>query len=125
VEYFIAMDCNQHKVPKLILQPFVENAFFHAFPEGKKGSIQVFARRDKDCLRFDIIDNGIGIEKKKLQSLQKKEGQKGEHFTGIGVENVDDRIKMIYGIDYGIQILSEEKRGTTITILLPADMKKI
>lgn len=125
VEYFIAMDCNQYKVPKLILQPFVENAFFHAFPEGKKGSIQVFARRDKDCLRFDIIDNGIGIEKKKLQLLQKKEGQKGEHFTGIGVENVDDRIKMIYGKDYGIKILSEEKRGTTITILLPADMKKI
>ena len=121
VEYFVAMDCHQYKVPKLILQPFVENSFFHAFPEGQRGSIQVFVRQGEGCLRFDIIDNGIGIEKKKLQSIQKKEKQKGEHFTGIGVGNVDDRIKMIYGKDYGIKIVSEEKRGTTITILVGKD----
>ena len=57
----------------------------------EKGSIQVFARQDKDCLRFDSINNGIGIEEKTAVTSKERRA-KGEHFTGIGVENVDDRI---------------------------------
>ena len=51
--------------------------------------------------------------------IRGKIGQKTEHFTGIGVNNVDNRIKMIYGMDYGINIVSQENEGTKITILLP------
>ena len=54
-----------------------------------------------------------------LSALRSKKDKKSEHFTGIGINNVDDRIKLIYGMDYGINIVSEEEKGTTITILLP------
>lgn len=119
VEYFVAPDCLQYKLPKLILQPFVENAFFHAFPEGRTGFINVFVKEENGQLRFDIVDNGVGINQETLLSIRNKEKLKGEHFTGIGVNNVDDRIKMIYGMNYGINIISEKDQGTSITILFP------
>lgn len=119
VEFFVAVSCREYKLPKLILQPFVENAFFHGFPEGKRGNIQIFSKTDGEYIRFDIVDDGIGMNAEKLMSIQRKGSHKGEHFTGIGVNNVDDRIKMIYGVDYGINIISGENEGTTVTIKLP------
>lgn len=65
------------------------------------------------------MDDGIGMNAEKLMALKNKDGHKGEHFTGIGINNVDDRVKMIYGVDYGINIISEENQGTTVTIRLP------
>ena len=97
----------------------MENAFFHAFPEEKSGYIHIFVRKEKSHLRIDIKDNGIGIKQEKVLAFQNKKELKREHFNGIGVNNVDDRIKLIYGQEYGIQIESEEGRGTTITILIP------
>lgn len=119
VEYYTLARCLEYKVPKLILQPFVENAFFHGFPEGKKGTIQVSVRTDRQYLRFDIEDDGVGMTTEKLLHIREKETEKGGHFTGIGVNNVDNRIKMIYGTDYGINIVSEEDKGTKITIRIP------
>ena len=119
VEFFVPLGCGSYKVPKLILQPFVENAFFHAFPEGRQGSIQIFVKESEGYLKFRIEDDGVGMDMKKLMSLKNKDRKKGEHFTGIGINNVDDRIKMIYGMDYGINIISQEGKGTTVTIHLP------
>lgn len=119
VEFFVPPQCGGYKLPKLILQPFVENAFFHGFPEGKKGTIQIFVKKEGGYLRFDIVDDGIGMNAEKLMALKNKDGHKGEHFTGIGINNVDDRVKMIYGVDYGINIISEENQGTTVIIRLP------
>lgn len=119
VEFFVLPQCEEFEVPKLILQPFVENAFFHAFPEGRSGTIQIFVKEEKNNIRFDIVDNGVGIESGRLLTLNQKEQPKSEHFTGIGIGNVDDRIKLIYGQDYGINIISREGRGTTVTLVLP------
>lgn len=119
VEFFVLPQCESYEIPKLILQPFVENAFFHAFPEGGGGTIQIFVKEERDNLRFDIVDNGVGIKTEQLIALNNKEKQKSEHFTGIGIDNVDDRIKLIYGMDYGINIRSLEGKGTTITLVLP------
>lgn len=119
VEFYVSDSCRDCLVPKLILQPFVENAFFHAFPEGMTGEISVFVKEERHYLRFDIMDNGIGMGTETLSALRSKKDKKSEHFTGIGINNVDDRIKLIYGMDYGINIVSEEEKGTTITILLP------
>ena len=119
VEFFVAAQCSGYKVPKLILQPFVENAFFHAFPEGKKGSICVFVKEAGENLKFDIEDNGVGMKTEQLVALNRKENQKSEHFSGIGIGNVDDRIKLIYGMNYGINITSEEGKGTKVTLIVP------
>lgn len=119
VEYFVAPDCTQCMIPKLILQPFVENAFFHAFPENREGYIHVFMKRDRDYLKINIKDNGIGINGDRIRALRENEEKQKEFFSGIGMNNVDSRIKLMYGWDYGINIESEEGKGTVITILFP------
>lgn len=119
VEYYIMPQCEELQVPKLILQPFVENAFFHAFPEGRPGTISVFAKRTERYLEIEIIDDGVGIEYNRLMEILSPNNQLQEHFTGIGINNVDDRLKLIYGDEYGINIQSEQGKGTTIVVCLP------
>ncbi|MCI6677061.1 MAG: sensor histidine kinase [Clostridiales bacterium] len=118
VEYFIAFGCNEYKIPKMILQPFVENAFFHAFPNEQKGTIEIFVRALDGKLQIQIEDDGVGMTSERLMKLTEK-NRKVEHFGGIGINNVDDRLQLIYGQEYGIQIQSEENNGTTVTIFLP------
>lgn len=104
VEYYILPQCLNCQIPKMILQPLVENAFFHAFPDGRRGSISIFVKEEKGDLKFDIVDNGVGMTAEQLTELRQKEQFKGEHFTGIGIQNVDERIKLLYGPEYGIKI---------------------
>ena len=124
VEYFIMSDCNNYLVPKLILQPFIENSFFHGFPSDEEGKIQVFVKEQGENMRIEIYDNGVGIEEEKLEQVKEKRDSKNEHFSGIGINNVDSRIKLIYGNDYGIEIKSKLNKGTTVTILLPIKQLK-
>lgn len=118
VEYFVNFGCEEYLIPKMILQPFVENAFFHAFPYERKGRITVLVRILGENLQIQIMDDGVGMNQKRLLELSQGNA-KSEHFTGIGVNNVDDRLKLIYGRDYGIDLQSEEDKGTTITIWIP------
>lgn len=120
VEYFVSFGCEECKIPKMILQPFVENAFFHAFPYERRGSIQIFIRQMEGDLRIQIMDDGVGINKNRLDEIAEKSSAR-EHFSGIGINNVDDRLKLIYGERYGIMIESEENQGTAITIRIPAE----
>ena len=124
VEFFVAPDCDEYKIPKLILQPFIENAFFHAFPDGRRGEIQIFISLKGDQLRFEISDNGIGMNQEQLLHLQTTKGDGGGHFSGIGIANVDERIRLIYGLDYGLNITSEPEQGTRVLILLPQKPNK-
>ena len=118
VEYFVNFGCEECQIPKMILQPFVENAFFHAFHYERKGKITILVRKLDDNLQIQIIDDGVGIDQKRLKEIS--EGNtKTEHFTGIGVNNVDDRLKLLYGSQYGILIESEENKGTRITVCIP------
>ena len=119
-EYFVEHSCRECLLPKMVLQPFVENAFFHAFPEGKGGMIRVFARRKEDKLVFEIADDGIGMTEGQLQVIREKEKRGGkEHLTGIGINNVDDRLKLLYGEGYGVQIQSEAGKGTKVIVKMP------
>lgn len=124
VQYFIMPNCYDYLVPKLLLQPFIENSFFHGFPSREDGRIEILIREEKDNINVRIIDNGVGIESQKLETLKivKKASSKG--LSGIGIKNVNDRIKLIYGNDYGIEIKSELGKGTEIIILLPKQLKK-
>lgn len=119
VEYFIMPECNGYLVPKLILQPFIENSFFHGFPSDEEGKIQVFIKEQGEDIKIEIYDNGVGIEEETLEKVKEKRETRNEHFSGIGVNNVDSRIKLIYGNQYGIEIKSKLNKGTTVTILLP------
>lgn len=123
VEYFVTYGCEGYKIPKMILQPFVENAFFHAFPGAAKGNIKVLVRTLAGNLQIQIMDDGVGMTEERLRELISCSG-KTEHYSGIGINNVDNRLKLMYGNNYGIQITSQENEGTTVTILLPAHKNK-
>ena len=75
-------------------------------------------RKLEDRLQIQIADDGVGMNHARLTEISAGH-TKSEHFTGIGVNNVDDRLKLIYGSDYGIEIDSKENRGTTITVTVP------
>ncbi|MFC5446988.1 cache domain-containing sensor histidine kinase [Paenibacillus aestuarii] len=106
------------RTPKLILQPIVENAILHAFTEREDagGEIHIRCGMHPDRgIRFEVADNGRGMDPATVESL----GAPSDKMGGIGLANVDERIKLICGTDYGLDIQSEPGRGTTIRIRLP------
>jgi len=118
VEYYISRTCEDCLLPKMILQPFIENTFFHAYPEGRCGTIQIVVKQADGRLDIQIIDDGIGMTREKVLKIMNEKTKK-EHYSGIGVHNVQERLKLLYGDDYGINIMSEEEKGTTVEIVLP------
>lgn len=124
VEFYIEEECMEAEIPKLSLQPFIENAFFHAFPNERRGTINVLIHRRENLLHIEIADDGIGMTKERLDSMMSG-GRKKEHFTGIGIQNIDERLKLIYGSRYGVQMDSQEDCGTTVSIEIPLQMKNI
>lgn len=120
VNFFVIPNCEEYIVPKLIFQPFIENAFFHGFTDKDTGSIHVFVNEQNGNLICEIIDDGIGIASQDMKSLFNKSSKKHEHFTSIGINNVNDRIKLLYGEKYGVIITSELNKGTTVKVIIPA-----
>ncbi|QOS77118.1 sensor histidine kinase [Paenibacillus sp. JNUCC31] len=114
VNYCLAPELYAYQVPKLFLQPFIENAIVHAFSRLHSGGRITIRGWMADGERFFTVeDNGTGIAPDKLEELAKLEGE------SIGIRNVDKRIKLIYGDGYGVTLTSVEGQGTTVTINLP------
>ncbi len=105
-----------YEIPKLLLQPLVENAIVHGFIQGEKGSLLCIEAYKKDGLIiFKIQDNGVGMSKEQLLQALCQTGS--DH---IGLHNVDHRIKLYYGDMYGLSLESVQGAGTTVTVNLPA-----
>ncbi|WP_234123807.1 sensor histidine kinase [Clostridium hydrogenum] len=119
VTFHIFTQCISYKLPKLILQPFIENAFFHAFTGKKEGHIHVFISEKGNNLLCEIIDNGIGMDENVLSNLYSPKTSTHKNFSRIGIKNVNDRIKLLYGDLYGVTIKSKINSGTTVSIILP------
>lgn len=126
-EFFISInEPDQLMIPKMFLQPFIENAFFHGFPEGQNGEIFVCVREKAEKLIVEIIDNGVGMDERQVNELENgKSSRKSEHFTGIGINNIRDRLKLIYENQYELKIKSSLGEGTTVTVVLPIQHKEI
>lgn len=107
---------------KLMLQPLVENAIYHGmeFMDGD-GEILVKAAREKEMLMFTIADNGLGMTGEQVEGLLTgKTHTSSRRGSGIGVKNVNERIRLYFGEEYGLSIRSEPDEGTVIQIRLPA-----
>ena len=104
----------------LLLQPIVENAFVHGLKDRRAGG-QITVRVElADQLRITIADNGCGIPAQKLAEIrQQLSAYDPASQTHIGVANVNQRIKLYYGPEYGITVESEDGRGTQVTLHLP------
>lgn len=111
-------------VPKLILQPLVENAIVHGIePKLEPGLIAVKVRCQGKDMVIDIIDDGVGIEKSRLKDgLLVMDGAAEDKISGhtkVGVMSVHKRIQILYGQNYGLRIESEPARGTHIRLNMP------
>lgn len=107
---------------KLMLQPLVENAIYHGmeFMDGD-GEIEVKVRREGEDLWFIIRDNGLGMTTEQVASLLSEHPHvTSKRGSGIGVKNVNERIRLYFGEQYGLLIESEPDEGTVIRIHLPA-----
>lgn len=119
VDYFVSPDCLPAQVPKLMLQPFIENAFFHAFNKKGTGYIYVIITKERDTLLCEVVDNGDGMELSNQADEMPNPTSARQLFTGIGIRNVHDRLVLLYGEEYGVTITSSVGQGTKISIKLP------
>lgn len=104
---------------KLILQPIIENAIYHGIsPLNEKGIIKISVKSEEENILFQVSDNGYGIKPEILKGLLNQES-KCYHSGGVGLKNVNERIKLYYGEKYGIEIMSEVDVGTTVNIRIP------
>ena len=108
---------------KLILQPIVENAIYHGmeFMDGD-GEILVKAELKDGCTVMTVRDNGLGMTEETVEKLLSGDQPHApsRRGSGIGVRNVHERIRIYFGEDYGLSIVSEPDEGTEVTIRMPA-----
>ena len=110
-------DCLNYYCNKITLQPIIENAIYHGLDRMvDEGEIRITVHSRGDNLVFTVEDNGIGMTKEQCREIL--EGSAGDK-TGIGIRNVNNRIKIYFGEQYGIRIDSELDEGTTVTIVMP------
>lgn len=115
VKYHVDSSLGEYRMPKLILQPLIENALEHGLDvkeEGEKKIIISCQQNEKDII-WTVEDTGVGMDKETAQNLIKT------HATGYGVKNVNDRLALLYGEDYELYIESCPGEGTKVTIHIP------
>lgn len=108
-------------IPRFILQPIVENAIYHGMPEdlSRQGEIIISAKIQKDSLKIVVEDHGEGISMEKAEDMLKRGKQKDRSFNGIGVVNVNQRIRLYFGEPYGLDFESERGKYTRCIFTLP------
>ncbi|RTE10174.1 cache domain-containing sensor histidine kinase [Paenibacillus whitsoniae] len=110
------MSCS---ISKLTLQPIVENAIYHGLKrKTEKGLLRITGRRLGEEVHIDIYDNGVGIEESQIRRMLMEVSGSKERVS-FGVRSVHNRIRMLYGDRYGLEIQSELGAYTKVTIRLP------
>ncbi len=112
------------KIVKFTLQPLVENAIFHGVePKGGQGLISVSASEDSGDLLITVRDDGVGMTAEELASvLSARDKASSGGLSGIGVQNVDERLKLVYGSRWGLTIRSEKNVCTEATVRIPKEV---
>ena len=116
VTYDFEPEVVRYETVKLILRPFIENVLEHAWT-GDYIHVRITARVLEDVLEFKIIDNGVGFPPGRI--LDNTGGQDLTN-AGYGIRNVDQRIKLHYGGEYGVTLFSRAGIGTTVRIVIPS-----
>jgi len=119
VEFKAQEDVLSGLVPKILLQPFVENSINHAMRLDRILNIIIDIRRKDKTLIFQIYDDGLGMDEKQLYDLWHGVIDDSGSEHGYGIPNVHRRIQMYMGVAYGVEILSKKDVGTNIKISMP------
>ena len=129
--YMRAADMNRFYVPKLILQPLAENSIYHGFERTLQGGkIEIWADRKDDRIVFEVFDNGGGMEAEKLKAINEdlKNPEKIRNLdykNGYGIFNINARIKIIFGMEYGLEFASVEGQSTVARLTLPCNEETV
>ncbi len=116
----IAEDIKELFILKMLLQPIVENAISHGVISiERRGLIKVQGYRREDKVIFEIEDNGCGMSQEAASELLNRKTPKTGGFTGIGINNVNQRLKLNYGNEYGIDIFSKEDEFMKLILTSP------
>lgn len=120
VEWETDPEIKNEKMPKLLLQPVVENAIEHGIDEKEEGDkkISLSFKGVGDDVVITVRDNGMGMEQEKAETLVAYQAK------GYGLKNVNDRIRLLYGEGYGIRIFSAPGEGTNVVMRFPKEGKK-
>ena len=126
-ELRIPPELHEYQILKLTLQPLVENALYHGIKNKRGlGKIMVTAQETDGKLIFCVRDNGRGMDSRRLAYVKKViEGESADKNepSGFGLYNVEQRIRLNYGLDYGLSIESEYEKGTEVKVVIPAVKK--
>lgn len=116
-------DILKYQIPKLTLQPLVENAIYHGLKQkGDKGLLVIKGYIEKDVIKIEVLDDGVGMSEEQIFRVLNKpiNDQKSIDF---GVHSVDSRLKLLYGDEYGLSIESKIAEYTKVTVSLPKVME--
>lgn len=106
---------------KLILQPILENAINYGVNRmDDGGEIKVIGRKEEETIILSVTDNGIGMSKEEVDLVLTDSNNIHKHGTGVGLVNVNNRIQILFGKEYGLHVESEPDEGTTVSICIPA-----
>lgn len=126
LEYEIDVDTSIYSVHivKLVLQPIIENAIYHGLKyKDSKGMIWVKGHQDGRNAVIEIKDDGVGMDEETLAHIFEKH-KVNYHSNGVGVYNIQKRLSLYYGKEYGLRYESEKEKGTTVTVVIPMDQEE-
>ncbi len=110
-------------IVKLVLQPILENAIYHGIKEAEQdGRIRIHGWREQDDIYLEVSDNGYGMSPEEVEMILNESRRPAveKHGSGVGLINVDKRLRLRFGDAYGLKVRSELDAGTTVTIHIPA-----
>lgn len=115
-QFDVDESCLKYLCNKITLQPMIENAIYHGLDMSDEGKIEIGVHEDGRDILLSVADNGVGMTNEQCQEILHKEAN---DKTGIGIKNVNDRIKIYFGENYGMTITSELDEGTRVEIRMP------
>ena len=115
----VSEDISECLIPKLLLQPLLENAVKYGFGEKEKLTVNINGYQHQERLIFVCVDDGVGIDQDVLEELKATLQDTGAAPAHFGLFNIHQRIKLMYNGDYGLDISSKKGEGTTVRLTLP------
>jgi Predicted signal transduction protein with a C-terminal ATPase domain len=120
VSFEIEPEIYENKLPKFLLQPILENSIIHGIgPKKGQGVIVVKGFTYEGKMLFTITDDGIGMTPETIAKIFQEQRISADRFCGIGIQNVQERIRLYFGNEYGLRIESSSKHYTVVEITLP------
>lgn len=121
VHWQIAQEVEEYMIARIVLQPLLENAIYHGIkPKREKGCITVKGELDKGMILLTIADDGVGMDEEEIKRINMEfQMEYISSVKHIGLRNVNQRLKLIFGKEYGIEICPGEEVGTMVKVLIP------